>query len=124
MLDLVETSIARGGWSHRRLDGTMSQQRRESALKVRANLSSVSSTHLCSSPTEVQIIGRFGAALSRFARPRRHHMDVQKLGPEGTRHQDVYADGMNVKLGGHNPNPDSWRLNGATPEFWLDSQIL
>lgn len=34
MLDLAETSIGRGGWTHRRLDGTMSQQRRESALKA------------------------------------------------------------------------------------------
>lgn len=34
MLDLAETSIGREGWTHRRLDGTMSQQRRESALKV------------------------------------------------------------------------------------------
>ncbi|CAN0230678.1 unnamed protein product [Hapterophycus canaliculatus] len=33
MLDLAETSVARGGWDFRRLDGTMSQQRRESALK-------------------------------------------------------------------------------------------
>lgn len=34
MLDLAETSIGREGWTHRRLDGAMSQQRRESALKV------------------------------------------------------------------------------------------
>ncbi|CAM9160862.1 unnamed protein product [Scytosiphon promiscuus] len=33
MLDLAERSFARGGWDFRRLDGTMSQQRRESALK-------------------------------------------------------------------------------------------
>lgn len=35
MLDLAETSIGRGGLEFRRLDGTMSQERRESALKVR-----------------------------------------------------------------------------------------
>lgn len=34
MLDLAETSIVRGGWTFRRLDGTMTQQRRESALEV------------------------------------------------------------------------------------------
>ncbi|CAM9576603.1 unnamed protein product [Ectocarpus sp. 4 AP-2014] len=33
MLDLAEASIARGGWTFRRLDGAMSQQQRESALK-------------------------------------------------------------------------------------------
>lgn len=34
MLDLAETSLARGDWNVRRLDGSMTQQRRESALKV------------------------------------------------------------------------------------------
>lgn len=34
MLDLAEISLGKGGWKLRRLDGTMSQQKRESALKV------------------------------------------------------------------------------------------
>ncbi|CAN0565132.1 unnamed protein product [Laminaria digitata] len=33
MLDLAETCMSRGGWTFRRLDGAMSQQRRESSLK-------------------------------------------------------------------------------------------
>ncbi|CAM9686210.1 unnamed protein product [Ascophyllum nodosum] len=33
MLDLAERSLTRGGWTFRRLDGSMSQQKRESALE-------------------------------------------------------------------------------------------
>ena len=35
MLDLAERSLTRGGWTFRRLDGSMSQQKRESALEVK-----------------------------------------------------------------------------------------